>query len=98
MTFEKGREKTGGRKKGTPNKNTQKARALFLKIMEGELEHFHEALKEMREKDRKAYLYILNKYYPYFLPKQFDLDISIESTELPFEIGISHRKTDNNAK
>lgn len=95
--WEKGMPKSGGRKKGTPNKTTQKARDIFLKLMEGELSHVSEALEEIRLKDRKAYLYILAKYFPYFLPKQYDMDISIENTDLPFEIEISNRKKEDSS-
>lgn len=88
----KGLPKTGGRQKGTPNKTTEKARELFQSIMDGEQSRIKEALDTIYKDDKKTYLYVLNKYFPYYMPKQEQIDISIENTDLPFDIKIESRK------
>jgi hypothetical protein len=39
MPFEKGKPKTGGRKKGTPNRSTEEMRLLLKSFADGELEN-----------------------------------------------------------
>jgi hypothetical protein len=92
MVWEKGKAKTGGRKKGTKNKSTEKSRQVFIDLMSGQLDNVKEALEEIRTKDKKQYLYILAKYFPYFLPKQTEIDITVDTEELPFSVKIEHRK------
>lgn len=96
MPFEKGRSKTGGRKKGVRNKTTEKAREHFLEIMSGEITHVQAALKEIYAKDKKAYIFAMSRYFPYFLPKQIEIDATIQNNELPFKIEIEHRKKEDN--
>ena len=58
--------KTGGRKKGTPNRLTFQARLMLLEAIDGELEKIPELMAELSPKDR---LGILCKLLPYVLPK-----------------------------
>jgi len=95
MPFEKGHEKFGGKKKGTPNKSTKKSRELFLEMMAGNVEKVQTALDEIYKTDKKQYLYILNRYFPYYMPRQEQIDISIDSTDLPFNITIESREKTN---
>ena len=91
----KGLPKTGGRQKGTPNKTTQEARKLFESIMDRNVGRIEQALEEIYDDDKQKFLYVINKYFPYYLPKQEQIDITIDSTELPFSISIESReKTD----
>jgi len=69
-------KKFGGRQKGTPNKVTQKAREDFQQIMAGNVDRVEKALEEIYKKDKKTFLYVLSKYFPYFLPRQEQIDIS----------------------
>ena len=73
MAFQKGHKKVGGKAKGTEAKTTKKAKELFVSIMEGEIDHIKDALGKARSKDPIAYLNVLSKFYPYFMPKQIDI-------------------------
>ena len=98
MAWQKGMEKTGGRQKGTKNKSTEKARELFQSIMDGQQKRIKEALDKIYKDDPQKYLYVLNKYFPYYMPKQEQIDISIENNELPFSIEIQHREKDSDSE
>jgi hypothetical protein len=58
--------KTGGRKKGTPNRLTFQARLILLEAIDGELEKTPELMADLSSKDR---LEILCKLLPYILPR-----------------------------
>ncbi len=66
MAFEKGREKTRGRRKGTPNILTHLIRNLLKSIYEDELENISEYLEELSVKERLDFIL---KITPYILPK-----------------------------
>jgi hypothetical protein len=83
MGFKKGHTKIGGKIKGTENKLTGKARMVFVNIMEGEIDNIKNALDKVRTKDPSAYLNILSKFYPYFMPKQLDITSGGEAFEAP---------------
>jgi hypothetical protein len=90
--WKKGKPKTGGRKKGTPNKITQDAREAFQEIMAGNVENVRIALEELYKQDKTKFLDVLSKYFPYFIPKQEQIDVSVKNMELPFNIKIESRK------
>ena len=48
-------------------------------------------VNEIYEKDRKQYLYILNKYFPYYMARKEQIDIAIENESLSFDIKIETR-------
>ena len=57
MPFTKGESgNPEGRPKGTPNKITQEGRELFIKIMDGQVEHIEEELALLRESSGEKYL------------------------------------------
>ena len=91
----KGQPKTGGRKKGSINKTTEKAREIFLSTMSGQQDRIKEALNELYKDDKQKYLEVLSRYFPYFIPKQEKLDISLDTTDLPFSIAIENREKTN---
>lgn len=64
------REKTGGRKKGTANKNTSEARDLFIKTIEGQTEYISIAFEHARQEDPIKYLDLIAKFAQYFVPKK----------------------------
>ena len=88
-------KKFGGRQKGTPNKATEKSRELFQEIMAGNVKHVKTALEEVYNEDKKQYLNLLSKYFPYFVPRKEQVDIAIESESLSFDIKIESRKKTN---
>lgn len=60
--FEKGREKTGGRKKGTPNKATSFLREKVVAIWEDQYDSFLKDLKDLEPKDRCRLMVDLLQY------------------------------------
>lgn len=64
--FEKGREKTGGRKKGTPNKATVEKRELISKFIDDHWDEFVTAFENL-EDDKKCKLMV--DLMPYASPK-----------------------------
>lgn len=59
-------KKTGGRKKGTPNKNTQPLRDWFLSLID---ENRTQIKKDLQTLDPKERLQWIEKILPYVLPK-----------------------------
>lgn len=62
-----GTPKTGGRKKGTPNKITKAVRAQLVKIINRNVRNIQTDLDSLEPKDR---LTILEKLMQYVVPKQ----------------------------
>jgi len=60
------REKTGGRKKGTPNKLTSELRSILKDVLSDELEKLPETLEALQPKER---IEMIIKLVPYVLPK-----------------------------
>jgi vacuolar-type H+-ATPase subunit E/Vma4 len=65
MSFTKGKQKTGGRKAGVPNRVTSDLRESIKEIVEGELSQLRERLPLMEETARNS---LLIKLLPYLLP------------------------------
>ena len=95
MAFKKGKPKTGGREKGIENKVTQDARARFMDIMEGEVDHVKDSLSEVRKEDKATYLKLLAQLFPYFLPKMTEVNVkgTITNESKPF-----HEWADDNTE
>jgi len=81
----KGLPKTGGREKGTQNKSTEEAKKLFIKIMSGNIVKFKAALDYLYKKDKLEWLKVVNKFFPYYLPRKQD----ITSDDKPLRPGIN---------
>jgi ribosome recycling factor len=62
-----------GRTKGVPNKTTAEARALFITVMNGEIENIREALEKIRQESPAKYVDALAKLFQYTIPKQVDI-------------------------
>ena len=79
MPFEKGKSgNPSGKPKGSANKSTKEARALFVQIMNGQIEHIAEAMEAVREENPVKYLDVLSKLFQYSMPKQIDLTTDSE--------------------
>lgn len=65
--FEKGREKTGGRAKGTPNKTTTDLKDWVFRLLQRNLKQIEKDLKELDSKER---LILFEKLLRYVLPRQ----------------------------
>jgi len=83
----KGMPKTGGRQKGTPNKSTEQAKILFMEIMSGNVNKFKEALDHLYKEDKIKWLDVVNKFFPYYLPKK--TDITSDGEQIKPEVNIS---------
>lgn len=59
-------KKFGGRKKGTPNKDTKKLRERIDKLLE---ENWDEVLKDLQELNHKERVEVYLKFLEYSLPK-----------------------------
>jgi len=73
MPFKSGHKKSGGRIEGTQNKSTEEAKSLFITIMSGNVKKFKTALDYLYKKDKIKWLDVVNKFFPYYLPRQTDI-------------------------
>ena len=73
------REKTGGRKKGTPNKLTSELRNDLKDIIENELKDIPNILKELPPYEK---LQILIKLMPFVFPKLNSINYDINQVEI----------------
>ena len=75
MGFEKGKDKTGGRAKGSSNKSTTKVRDSFTNLLEENLEQLKDDFKELDPKDRIKLFLDLSKYV---IPQLKQTDIKLD--------------------
>lgn len=74
MPFEKGKQKTGGRKSGSQNKVTVDIKSRITQLIENQFEMIQDDLENLDPKDRvTAYL----KFLEYILPKQREQKIDV---------------------
>ena len=73
--------KTGGRTKGTPNRNTTETKELLQKIVSNELDNITDLLEKLEPKER---IDAVIKLLPYIVPKQSE--VSITEPEPPRKI------------
>lgn len=71
--------KTGGRKKGTPNKVTESTRSWINRLMEDNRGQIEEDLKALEPKER---LQILERFMQYTLPKMQSVQAKIDLNDL----------------
>ena len=85
MPFKKGQSgNPAGRPKGSKDRVTAEARALFVSIMEGEVQHIEDALDGLRTESSEKYLKALAALFPYFMPKQVETEVTFtEATRTP---------------
>ncbi|WP_020602572.1 hypothetical protein [Spirosoma spitsbergense] len=76
MVFEKGREKTGGRKPGSTNKATTDIKSKIATLIDSQFDAITTDLEQLEPKDRvTAYL----KFLEYVLPKQREQKIDLST-------------------
>lgn len=93
MPFKKGEiSNPKGRKKGIGNKSTEEAKKLFIKIMGGEVSKFKSALDYLYKKDKLEWLKVVNKFFPYFLPRQQDVTSGGEPIKPDINISVVNEK------
>lgn len=76
MKFEKGKSKSGGRQKGTPNKITDSIRQKLLILIDGNFETIKDDLKALSPQDR---LNIFFRFLEYAIPKPQNLKIDVSN-------------------
>jgi hypothetical protein len=62
MRFESGKQKTGGRQKGQPNKKTLVLDSFAQTIVDGGMEKFQQELNKLEGRDYVAYFLSLFEY------------------------------------
>ena len=77
MSFKNGREKTGGRQKGSTNKDIEPIRAAFTELVTMGLKTMKKDLMSLEPKDR---LIMLDKFSEYCIPKQQRIEMKAEIT------------------
>ena len=95
MQFEKGRTKTGGRTKGTPNKKNAHIKSKVLAFMDSSFEDVLKCFTRLKSKEKVEFWF---KLLPYVLPKSMDSkdEYSLESlteSELKILEKIDHHHT-----
>jgi hypothetical protein len=76
MPFETGREKTGGRTKGTPNKKTTELREKLIQFTSDNFDEIMNDLKQLKPKDR---IQQFIKLMEFAIPKAKYLELENES-------------------
>tara|TARA_R110000803_G_scaffold131141_6_gene198439 strand:- start:9741 stop:10040 length:300 start_codon:yes stop_codon:yes gene_type:complete len=75
--FEKGKDKTGGRTKGSANKATTKVRDSFANLLEDNLDQIKEDFTKLEPKDRIKLFLDLSKYV---IPQLKQSDVKLEGS------------------
>lgn len=73
MAFTKGKQKTGGKKKGTPNKTTQTAKELVLLAIDSQTQQFDNVMTRLQVEDPKEWARLMVRMFDFVLPRQLDL-------------------------
>ena len=80
--FQKGKEKTGGRQKGTLNKKNEQLRTLIGNFLQENFEEVQKEFATLSNKDKvKAYTELL----PYALPKMQSVETTINYDDMSDE-------------
>lgn len=69
MPFQKGRNKTGGKKKGVPNKTTRDIKEAYRLLIENNLDNLTGWLEQIAAKDPEKAIKIINDLSEYVIPK-----------------------------
>ena len=81
-------EKTGGRQKGTPNKNTQKTRDFINDLLSREQGNILEALESIRHENPDAYLKHWASLVEYSVPKLMRTEL-VGDEKKPLNISVT---------
>ena len=82
--FQKGKEKTGGKKKGTPNKVTTEIKEAYKMLIEANIPNLTLWLERVAEEDPKEALKYLASLSEYVVPKlaRTEIQADVEVTTL----------------
>jgi hypothetical protein len=76
--FEPKRQKTGGRKKGTPNKTTGQIKDMIVGLVGSQMEKWPTVINKMMKEDPAEAMKITARLIDYVLPKQTKIDLEGE--------------------
>ena len=79
MKFEKGHSKTGGRKKGTANKQTKELREQLQQVVQNTLDELPGMLAELEPMERAK---LLTSLLPYVLPRLNSVTAQVEASPM----------------
>ena len=79
IPFEKGKPKTGGKEKGTPNKKTMLLDTFCQDIVEGGIDRFKEAMDTLSEKNPKMFVDAYLTLLEYVKPKLARHDTTVDT-------------------
>tara|TARA_R110000824_G_scaffold380565_1_gene572999 strand:+ start:1487 stop:1813 length:327 start_codon:yes stop_codon:yes gene_type:complete len=86
--FEKGKDKTGGRTKGTQNVKTKSIRDSYQKFIENNVEKFEEWLDRVAETNPAKAIELVSNLSDYVLPKLARTEI-VGDEEQPLSIDLT---------
>jgi hypothetical protein len=78
MAFEKGRKKTGGRQKGTPNKAPTPVKSIMANILT-EYSNSGQMKEDFDKLDPKDRMAVADKFAQYIMPKIQAVSVDLES-------------------
>lgn len=79
MARPKGTPKTGGRKKGTPNKTTAQIKELVVKLVGDNIDTFAEEFEKLDAGDKIG---LIKNLLPYVIPKQTETKHSFDAEQV----------------
>ena len=74
------KQKTGGRKAGTPNKSSQEVREFMQSFLSEKFENLDEIYNQLEPKDK---INAIIKMLPYIVPKQMQMDLTANHKTKP---------------
>lgn len=81
--------KTGGRKKGSLNRNTAETKELLQKIVGNELDNISDLLSRLEPKER---IDAVIKLLPYIVPRQSEISLPIDEPPRKIFVKINRRE------
>lgn len=76
--YEPKKQKTGGRKKGTPNKTTAQIKDMITALVGTQMEKWPAVIDKMMKEDPAEAMKITGRLIDYVLPKQTKIDLEGE--------------------
>ncbi len=86
--FKKGQDKTGGREKGTPNKQTKAIRDAYKEFIENNTPKFEQWLERVAETNPAKAIELVSNLSDYVLPKLARTEI-VGDEEQPLSIDLT---------
>jgi hypothetical protein len=98
MPFQKGHIKTGGKVKGTPNKDTSEIKLAFKQLIENNLDNLTAWLEQVAEDNPDKALKIIHDLAEYVLPKLARTDLTSSDDSMKPQVNINVTSKDSAKK